>query len=33
MPAARPVASDEQDTVGIASVMLRVKFVQPLNCR
>src|SRR4051794_23108037 len=33
MPALRPVASDEQLTDGIASVMRDEKFVQPLNCR
>jgi hypothetical protein len=33
MPAARPVASDEQLTEGIARSTLALKFVQPLNCR
>ena len=33
MPEPRPVASDEQDTHGIASVICDEKFVQPLNCR
>src|SRR3954463_15063158 len=33
MPEARPVASDEQLTDGIASVTRDEKFVQPLNSR
>src|SRR5215213_6130325 len=33
IPAARPVASDEQLTLGIASVIFELKFVQPLNSR
>jgi hypothetical protein len=33
MPAASPVAFDEQLVLGIASVMCVEKFVQPLNCR
>src|SRR3954453_3485447 len=33
MPAPRPVASDEQLTLGIARSILALKFVQPLNCR
>src|SRR4051812_18922447 len=33
MPALRPVASEEQLTDGIASVMRDEKLVQPLNCR
>src|ERR687893_915041 len=33
MPAARPVASDEHDTLGIATAIFDEKFVQPLNWR
>jgi hypothetical protein len=33
IPAARPVASDEQLTLGIATEIFDEKFVQPLNWR
>src|SRR3954452_15355685 len=33
MPAPRPVASEEHDTLGIATSTLDMKFVQPLNWR
>ena len=33
MPELRPVASDEHDELGTATVILLMKFVQPLNCR
>src|SRR5918996_3068422 len=33
MPAARPVASEEHDTLGIATAIFDEKFVQPLNWR
>ena len=33
IPAARPTASDEQLTLGMATVIFALKFVQPLNCR
>src|SRR5918998_2042952 len=33
MPAARPVASEEQDTLGIATAIFDEKFVQPVNWR
>jgi hypothetical protein len=31
MPAPRPVASDEQLTLGMATVIFELKFVQPLK--
>ena len=33
MPEARPTASEEQLTLGIAIVIFEVKLVQPLNWR
>jgi hypothetical protein len=33
MPAPRPVASEEHETLGIATVILDEKFVHPLNWR
>ena len=33
MPDPRPVASEEQLTLGIATVTFDEKFVHPLNCR
>src|ERR687895_1912182 len=33
MPAARPVASEEHETLGIATAIFDEKFVQPLNWR
>ena len=33
MPEPRPVASDEHETLGIATVIFGLKLVQPVNCR